>query len=95
MFKTSDKLERLGRLDSTLQIFLNKSVGRFVNYYDEVFLKSMMVGAGATAPNDLANVTDGFDVIENEYKIVDAMEFQSGEALDSLQQEFMLTVKMY
>jgi len=79
MFKTSDRLERLGRLDSTLQIFLNKSVGRFVNYYDEVFLNSMMTGAGATAPGDLAQVTDGFDVIENEYKIVDALEFQNGE----------------
>lgn len=79
MFKTSDRLERLGRLDSTLQIFLNKSVGRFVNYYDEVFLNSMMTGAGATAPDDLAQVTDGFDVIENEYKIVDALEFQNGE----------------
>lgn len=79
MFKTSDRLERLGRLDSTLQIFLNKSIGRFVNYYDQVFLKSMMTGAGATAPQDLAQITDGFDVIENEYKIVDAMEFQNGE----------------
>lgn len=79
MFKTSDRLERLGRLDSTLQIFLNKSIGRFVNYYDEVFLKSMMTGAGATAPNDLAQVSDGFDVIENEYKLVDALEFQNGE----------------
>ena len=79
VFRATDRVERLGRLDSTLQIFINKSVGRFVNYYDEVFLKAMMNGAGATAPADLVTVTDGFDVIENEYKLIDALEFQNGE----------------
>lgn len=79
MFRATDRLKRLGRLDSTLQVFMNKSIGRFVNYYDDLFLKSMVNGAGATAPDDLVEVTDGFDVIENEYKIIDAMEFNQDE----------------
>lgn len=78
-FTTSARMERLGRLDSTLQIFINKTIGRFVNFYDDKFLQAMTTGAGATAPDDLAAVTDGFDVIENEYKIVDALGFQNGE----------------
>ena len=79
MFRATDRLKRLGRLDSTLQVFMNKSIGRFVNYYDDLFLKSMVNGAGATAPDDLVEVNDGFDVIENEYKIIDAMEFNQDE----------------
>ena len=80
MFRMSDQVERNGQLDSTLQIFINKSIGRFINYYDKLFLDSLTAGAGATAPDDLIPISSdmtGFDVIENEYKIIDAMEFQN------------------
>lgn len=80
MFRVSDQVERNGQLDSTLQIFINKSIGRFINFYDDLFLKSLTAGAGATAPDDLVPITPdmtGFDVIENEYKIIDAMEYQN------------------
>ena len=80
MFRMSDRVADKGRVDSTLQIFINKSIGRIINFYDDLFLKSLFGGAGATAPNDLTAVSstmDGFDVIENEYKIIDAMEFHN------------------
>lgn len=80
MFKMSKRVADRGRLDSTLQIFINKSIGRLINYYDALFLKTLFDGAGATAPDDLNVITSessGMDVIENEYKIIDAMEFQN------------------
>lgn len=80
MFRMSKRVADKGRLDSTLQIFLNKSISRIINYYDKLFLDDLVAGAGATAPSGL-NVIDsdstGFDVLENELKIIDAMEFQN------------------
>lgn len=80
MFKMSSRVADRGRIDSTLQIFINKSVGRLINYYDDLFLKGLVAGAGATAPDDLVTIDNkatGMDVIENEFKIIDAMEFQN------------------
>ena len=79
MFRMSKRVADRGRLDSTLQIFINKSIGRIINYYDDLFLKDLYEGAGATAPDDLNTIdsdSTGFDVLENEMKIIDAMEFQ-------------------
>lgn len=80
MFRTSKRDETLGRLDSKLQIFINKSIGRIINYYDKLFLDDLYNGAGAAAPEDLITIdkdSTGMDVLENEMRIVDAMEFQN------------------
>lgn len=80
MFRMSKRVADRGRLDSTLQIFINKSIGRLINYYDDLFMKGLLAGAGATAPNDLTAVSSsitGYEVLENEMKIADAMEFQN------------------
>ena len=81
MFKTSDRLLRLGRLDSTLQVFTNKAIGRMVNFYDEQILNSFKNGAGLTSVSGLKapQSATGPEIIENEFKIIDAMEFQNGE----------------
>ena len=79
MFRMSDRVADKGRLDSTLQIFINKAVGRLVNYYDELFMKGLMAGAGADAPDNLVPISDditGAEVLANEIKIQDAMEFK-------------------
>ena len=80
MFRMSKRVADRGRLESTLQIFINKSIGRIINYYDDLFLKDLYNGAGATAPNDLITIdgdSTGMDVLENEMRIIDAMEFQN------------------
>ena len=80
MFKMNSRLADQGRLDATLQVFLNKSVAKLANFYDKAFLGSLASGAGATAPNDLKTIdstSTGIDVIENELKIIDAMEVKN------------------
>ena len=79
MFRMSSRVADKGRLDSTLQVFLNKSIGRIINYYDDIFMKELFAGAGADAPSDLNSLTNitGMEVLENEMKIADAMEFQN------------------
>ena len=80
MFKMNSRLADQGRLDATLQVFLNKSVAKLANFYDKAFLGSLASGAGATAPSDLNTITSsstGIDVIENELKIIDAMEVKN------------------
>lgn len=77
MFKMNTRLGDVGRLDATLQVFMNKAVVQLANYYDKLYLSSLMNSAGATAPNNLTNIDDsstGIDVIANELKIIDAME---------------------
>ena len=79
MFKMNSRLADVGRLDATLQVFLNKSVAKLANYYDKAFLGALTTGAGATAPT-IAAIGDsatGIDVIENELKIIDAMEVKN------------------
>ena len=79
MFKMNSRLADVGRLDATLQVFLNKSVAKLANYYDKAFLGALTTGAGATAPTIAAIGDDatGIDVIENELKIIDAMEVKN------------------
>ena len=81
MFKTSDRLLRLGRLDSTLQVFTNKAIGRMVNFYDKQILDSFKAGAGLTSVSGLTapQSATAAEIIENEFKLIDAMEFQNGE----------------
>ena len=80
MFRMSKRVADRGRLDSTLQIFINKSIGRIINYYDDLFMNGLVAGSGATAPDDLTPISKditGFEVLANEIKIKDAMEFQN------------------
>ena len=80
MYRMSKRVADRGRLDSTLQIFINKSIGRIINYYDDLFMKGLLAGSGATAPDDLTPISEditGFEVLANEIKIKDAMEFQN------------------
>ena len=79
MFKMNSRLADVGRLDATLQVFLNKSVAKLANFYDKAFLGSLVAGAGATAPtiSQIGDSATGIDVIENELKIIDAMEVKN------------------
>lgn len=82
MFRMSKRVADRGRLDSTLQIFINKSIGRIINYYDDLFMNGLLAGSGATAPDDLTPISEditGFEVLANEIKIKDAMEFQNDD----------------
>lgn len=82
MFKMNTRLEDVGRLDAQLQVFMNKAVARLSNFYDKAYMSSFIQGAGATAPSDLTTIdsdSTGIDVIENELKIIDAMEVKNDE----------------
>ena len=79
MFKMNTRLADVGRLDATLQVFMNKSVAKLANFYDKAFLGALASGAGASAPtiSAIGDNSTGIDVIENELKIIDAMEVKS------------------
>ena len=79
MFKMNSRLADVGRLDTTLQVFLNKATSKLVNYYDKAFLGGLCAGAGNTTTSIAAmgDSSTGVDVIENELKIIDAMEADS------------------
>ena len=79
MFKMNSRLADVGRLDATLQVFLNKSVAKLATFYDKAFLGALVSGAGATAPiiSQIDSTSTGIDVIENELKIMDAMEVKN------------------
>ena len=79
MFKMNSRLADVGRLDATLQVVLNKSVAKLATYYDKAFLSALTSGAGASAPTISAidATSTGVDVIENELKIIDAMEVKN------------------
>ena len=82
MFKMNSRLADVGRLDATLQVFLNKSVSKLANFYDRNFLGSLIAGAGATEAtglNTIDSTSTGIDVIENELKIIDAMEVKNDQ----------------
>ena len=80
MFKMNTRLEDQGKMDATLQVFMNKAVANLATYYDKLYLSSLSNGAGAVAPQNL-NVIDssstGIEVLENELKIIDAMEVKN------------------
>ena len=75
----NSRLADVGRLDATLQVFLNKSVAKLANFYDKAFLGALTSGAGASAPtiSKIGASATGIDVIENELKIIDAMEVKN------------------
>ena len=80
MFKMNTRLEDTGRMDAQLTVFMNKAVATLANYYDKLYLTSLANGAGATAPDSLNTIdgtSTGVDVLENELKIIDAMEVKS------------------
>ena len=80
MFKMNSRLADKGRLDATLQVFMNKAVSTLANYYDKAYLTALSNGAGATAPEDLDTISSsstGIDVISNELKIIDSMEVKN------------------
>lgn len=80
MFKINSRLEDVGRLDATLQVFMNRAVSTLANFYDKAYLTALSQGAGATSPSDLKTIdgdSTGVDVIENELKIIDAMEVKN------------------
>lgn len=80
MFRMNTRLEDTGKMDAQLTVFMNKAVATLANYYDKLYLKSLSNGAGATAPNDLKTIdgdSTGIDVLENELKIIDAMEVKN------------------
>lgn len=80
MFKMNSRLADIGKLDATLQVFLNKSVSKLARFYDKQFLGSLVAGAGATEATGLNTIdssSTGIDVIENELKIIDAMEVKN------------------
>ena len=81
MFKMNSRFADVGRLDATLQVFLNKSVAKLANFYDKAFLGALTAGAGATAPTltQIGATSTGIDVIENELKIIDAMEVKNDQ----------------
>ena len=80
MFKMNTRLEDQGKMDATLQVFMNKAVANLANYYDKLYLSSLSNGAGAVAPQGLNTITSsstGIDVLENELKNIDAMEVKN------------------
>ena len=80
MFKMNTRLEDTGKMDAQLTVFMNKSVATLANFYDKIYLTALMNGAGATAPDSLITIdsdSTGIDVLENELKIIDAMEVKS------------------
>ena len=82
MFRMNSRLNDIGRMDATLQVFMNKAVARLANFYDKNYMAALKSGAGATAPVDLATIDDtatGIDVISNELKIMDAMEVKNDQ----------------
>ena len=80
MFKMNTRLEDQGKMDATLQVFMNKAVANLATYYDKLYLSSLSNGAGAVAPQGLNTITSsstGIEVLENELKIIDAMEVKN------------------
>lgn len=75
MFKWTDKMQRQGRLNANLQIFLTKATSRLAKFYDKVFLDGFVAGATATPPATLTDWGDAsMDPIADEIYICDAME---------------------
>ena len=80
MFKMNSRLEDVGRLDATLQVFMNKAVSTLAHFYDKAYLNALHAGAGASAPGSLETIdasSTGIDVISNELAIIDAMEVKN------------------
>ena len=80
MFPLNTRLEQKGRLDSTLQVFMNKAVAQLSNFYDKTYFNALKAGAGVTSISGLNTIdssSTGIDVLENELKMIDAIEVQN------------------
>ena len=80
MFPLNTRLEQKGRLDSTLQVFMNKAVAQLSNFYDKAYFNALKAGAGVTSISGLNTIdatSTGIDVLENELKMIDAIEVQN------------------
>ena len=80
MFKLNTRLEDIGRLDAQLQVFMNKAVATLAHAFDKVYFEALKNGAGVTSISGLNTIdssSTGIDVIENELKMIDAIEVQS------------------
>lgn len=80
MFPLNTRLEQKGRLDSTLQVFMNKAVAQLSNFYDKTYFDALKAGAGVTSISGLNTINSsstGIDVLENELKMIDAIEVQN------------------
>jgi len=80
MFKLNTRLEEIGRLDAQLQVFMNKAVATLAHTFDKVYFEALKTGAGVTSISGLNTIdgdSTGIDVIENELKMIDAIEVQS------------------
>ena len=80
MFKMNTRLEDKGRLDATLNVFMNRAVATLANFYDKTYMDALKNGAGVTSISGLNTIdsdSTGIDVIENELKMIDAIEVQS------------------
>ena len=80
MFKLNTRLEDVGRLDAQLQVFMNKAVATLAHAYDKIYFNALINGAGVTSISGLNTIdsdSTGIDVIENELKMIDAIEVQN------------------
>ena len=80
MFPLNTRLEQKGRLDSTLQVFMNKAVAQLSNFYDKTYFDALKAGAGVTSISGLNTIdssSTGIDVLENELKMIGAIEVQN------------------
>lgn len=80
MFKMNTRLEDKGRLDATLNVFMNRAVATLANFYDKAYMETLKTGAGVTSISGLNTIdsdSTGIDVIENELKMIEAIEVQS------------------
>ena len=80
MFPLNTRLEQKGRLDATLQVFMNRAVAQLSNFYDKVYFDALKAGAGVTSISGLNTIdssSTGIDVLENELKMIDAIEVQN------------------
>ena len=80
MFPLNTRLEQKGKLDSTLQVFMNKAVAQLSNFYDKTYFDALKAGAGVTSISGLNTIdssSTGIDVLENELKMIDAIEVQN------------------
>jgi len=80
MFKLNTRLEDVGRLDAQLQVFMNKAVATLAHAFDKIYFDALKTGAAVTSISGLNTIdsdSTGIDVIENELKMIDAIEVQS------------------
>ena len=74
-FSWTSKVERQGRLNANMQIWLSKAVSRLAKFYDAKFAAAIIASANATAPTTLSDWGENtIDPKMDELKIIDAFE---------------------